>query len=138
MTAVNQVILAGNLTKDPELKTIPSGKTVAEMRLAITERFKSGSGENVEKTCYIDIETWDRQAENCGKYLKKGSPILVEGKLQMDEWEDKEGNKRSRIRVRARNIQFLSTRRGDAAPAGKTGADTDAGPQDVGAEETPF
>src|SRR5476651_2233335 len=107
MASFNRVILMGNLTKDPEVRYIPSGTAVAELRLAVTERFNSKEGKPTETTCYVDIVVWARQAETCGEYLRKGSPILVEGRLQLDEWKSKEGEARSKLRVRADRVQFL-------------------------------
>lgn len=112
MASLNRVVLIGNLTKDPEVKYRPDGTAVTDLRLAVNETFRNRqTGESVEKTCFVDVVVWARQAENCGKYLSKGSPVLVEGGLQMDEWEAQDGGKRSRLRVRARNVQFLSSPR---------------------------
>ena len=111
MPAYNHVTLVGNLTSDIELRHLPSGVAVADLRLAVTERFKNRQGENVEKPVFIDVVVWDRQAENCAKYLGKGSPVLIDGRLQMDEWTSKEGEKRSKLRVRANTVQFLSSPR---------------------------
>ncbi len=110
MASMNKVILCGNLTRDPEKRYIPSGTAVAELGLAVNERVKNQSGEWVEKPVYVDIVVWDRTAENCAQYLSKGSPILVEGRLQLDQWETKEGEKRNKLRVRGDNVQFLSAR----------------------------
>jgi single-strand DNA-binding protein len=112
MASFNKVLLMGNLTADPEVKQLPSGMSVADLRLAVSEKYKSKSGEDIEKTCFVDVVVWDRQAENCGKYLSKGSSIFVEGKLQLDEWE-KDGQKRSKIRVRANSVRFMKS----ASPA---------------------
>lgn len=106
MAELNRVFLIGNLTRDPEVRYIPSGKAVADLRLAVNRRWKSSSGEAREDTCFIDATVWERQAETAAKYLKKGSPVFVEGSLQMDEWET-EGEKRSRIKVNANRVQFL-------------------------------
>ncbi len=143
MAAYNHVVLVGNLTADIELRRLPSGVAVADMRLAVSEKFKNKSGELVDKTVFVDVVVWDRQAENCAQYLGKGSPILVSGRLQMDEWTSKEGEKRSKLRVRADQIQFLSSqRRGTGAePAAKPQPREDGGeplPPDHEGEETPF
>ncbi len=142
MPAYNHVTLVGNLTADIELRHLPSGVAVADMRLAISERFKNRQGENVEKPVFIDVVVWDKQAENCARYLGKGSPVLVDGRLQMDEWTNKEGEKRSKLRVRANTVQFLSGPRqatasgADAdAPANESFDDRDDGPE---GEEVPF
>ena len=113
MASANIVVLCGNLTRDPEVRQIPSGMSVADLGLAINESYKNKSGEQVETTCYVDVVVWGKTAENCGQYLRKGSPILVEGKLQLDQWE-KDGEKRSKLRVSADRVQFLGTgRRGE-------------------------
>lgn len=112
MASFNKVILIGNLTKDPEVRYIPSGTAVGDLRLAVTERFKGRDGQEQESTCFVDVVVWARQAETCGEYLRKGSPILVEGRLQLDEWKSKEGENRSKLRVRADRVQFLGSPRG--------------------------
>jgi single-strand DNA-binding protein len=111
MAYVNRVMLIGNLTRDPEVRHIPSGTAVADLGLAVSDRYTNKAGEVVEKTCFVDIVVWDRQAENCAQYLKKGSPVFVEGQLQLDQWESKEGEKRSKLRVRAERVQFLGSPR---------------------------
>ena len=108
MASFNKVILVGNLTRDPEKKYLPSGVAVADLGLAINESYKNKEGEWVEKPVFVDIVVWDRQAENCAQYLSKGSPLLVEGRLQLDTWETPQGEKRSKVRVRADRVQFLS------------------------------
>lgn len=125
MVALNRVILAGNLTRDPELRYTPSGMAVAEFGLAVSEAYKNKAGELVESVCFVDIQVWGRTAENCGEYLSKGSPALIEGRLQFDQWQSKEGEKRSKLRVRADRVQFLGRPRkaefGDAPEGGGGG-----------------
>lgn len=120
MTSLNRVYLAGNLTRDPEVRRTPTGTAVTEFGLAINEKYRDKSGEMAEKTCFVDIVVWARQAETCSEYLSKGSPVLIEGQLQLDRWETDSGEKRSRMRVRASRVQFLSSPRraeyGDAPP----------------------
>jgi len=111
MASLNRVILAGNLTKDPEVRYTPSGTAVGDLRVAVNDRVKQGD-EWVDKPVYLDVTVWARQAETCAEYLGKGSPILIEGRLQRDEWEDKEGNKRSKVKVVAERVQFLGSPRG--------------------------
>lgn len=106
MVAMNKVFLAGNLTRDPEVRYIPSGKAVADLRMAITRKFRMPNGDDRQETCYVDVVVWERQAETCGEYLKKGSPVLVEGSLRFEEWE-KNGEKRNRLSVTADRVQFL-------------------------------
>lgn len=106
---LNKVLLMGNLTRDPEMKQTPSGETVAELGLAVSEQFKSRTtGETREVVTFVDVTVWGAVAENCGKFLAKGRPVFVEGRLVLDTWDDKAtGQKRSRLRVRADRVQFL-------------------------------
>jgi single-strand DNA-binding protein len=117
MSAMNRVFLMGNLTRDPELRQIPSGKKVCEMGLAVGERYRNAAGETVETTCFVDLVAWDKQAEACAQYLKKGRPVLVEGRLQQDRWETDKGEKRNRMRVRADRVHFLNGSKGNGVPA---------------------
>ena len=112
----NKVIIAGNLTRDPELRYLPSGTAVANMRLATTRRYKGKTGDMVDEVCFIDVQVFGRQAETCGEYLKRGSNVLVEGRLKLNEWESEQG-KRSKVVVTGERIQFISTRDEPAAPA---------------------
>jgi single-strand DNA-binding protein len=135
MASLNKVLLIGNLTQDPELRRIPSGTAVSTLRLAVSESFQSKGGERVERTVFLDVDVWDRQAETCAQYLSKGSPVFVEGRLQLDSWDDKEsGQKRTRLKVRADRVQFLSGPRRDGAvrdtPSSSAPAAGDAGSYD--------
>jgi single-strand DNA-binding protein len=124
MADLNKVFLMGNLTFDPELRRTPSGTAVSELRLVTSRSWMSKDGERREEKLFIDVTVWDRQAENCCQYLRKGSPIHVEGSLKMDTWDDKStGEKRSKIRVHADRVQFLDSRRGD--PQGDSGPSSD-------------
>lgn len=114
---LNHVILAGNLTRDPELRQINTERVVANVGMAINRRWKNAAGELQEEATFVDIEAWGRTAELMGQYLKKGSPVYIEGRLKLDQWEDKEGQKRSRLKVVAENVQFLGGK-----PAGEGGA----------------
>jgi len=107
MSTLNRVFLMGNLTRDPEVRYTPSGTAVGDLGLAVNETYKNKAGESVEKTVFVDIEVWARQAETCAEYLYKGSPIFVEGRLKLDQWENQQGEKRSKLRVRADRVQFL-------------------------------
>jgi len=111
----------GNLTRDPEVRYIPSGTAVADLRLAVNRKYKSGSGENKEETCFVNIVVWGRQAETCGEYLKKGSSVFVEGRLQYDEWE-KDGQRQNRLRVVANRVQFMSSPGGGSRRPESSGA----------------
>jgi len=119
MASLNKVFLVGNLTRDPEVRFIPSGTAVSDLRLAVSRKFRSTAGEGStageerEETCFVDVVVWGRQAETCGEYLSKGSPLLVEGRLQYDEWE-KDGQRHSRIRVVAERTQFIGAPRRSA------------------------
>ncbi|MBA4389005.1 MAG: single-stranded DNA-binding protein [Verrucomicrobia bacterium] len=112
MGTVNRVFLMGNLTRDPEIRKTPSGTPVSDLGIAVSEKYKNKAGQLVETVCFADIVTWGRQAETCSQYLHKGSPVMVEGRLQLDQWKNDKGEKRSRLRVRADRIQFLSRGRG--------------------------
>jgi single-strand DNA-binding protein len=107
MASLNKVLLIGNLTRDPELRYIPSGTAVATFTLAVSRVYKSPTGEKKEQASFIRIVVWGRRAEVCGEYLTKGSPAFIEGRLQSREWETQEGQKRSTMEVIADNIQFL-------------------------------
>lgn len=113
MASLNKVFLMGNLTRDPEVRYTPKGTAVADLGMAINMTYRTQDGTDREEVVYVDVVTWGRQAETCGQYLSKGSPVFVEGRLQLDQWEDKDGQKRSRLRVRAERVQFLG--RGRAA-----------------------
>jgi single-strand DNA-binding protein len=103
---LNKTIIAGRLTRDPELKALPNGNAVTELGLAVNQRTKKGE-EWVDDPIFLDVSVWGRQAENACQYLKKGSVALVEGRLTMDQWEDKQsGLKRSKIKITAQNLQF--------------------------------
>lgn len=130
MASLNKVILLGNLTRDPDLRYLPSGMAVCEMGLAVSNGRKVVNGQEQDDTCFVDIIVWSKQAENCKQYLTKGSSILLEGRLQLDQWEDRNGGgRRSRLRVVADRVQFLNTRRSDnSAPQGDFGANNYSAP----------
>lgn len=109
MASYNRVLLMGNLTRNPEIRYTPSGTAVADLGLAVNESFKNKAGETVEQTCFVDVVVWGRQAETASEYLHKGSPVFVEGRLQLDQWESQQGEKRSKLRVRADRVQFLGS-----------------------------
>ncbi|MFH1897964.1 MAG: single-stranded DNA-binding protein [Candidatus Desantisbacteria bacterium] len=110
MASYNRVILAGNLTRDPELRQIPSGQSVVHFDLAINRNFITQSGEKKDEVLFVRITVWGKQAENCNKYLSKGKPVLVEGRLQQRSWVTPSGEKRSAIDVVADSVQFLGGR----------------------------
>ncbi len=116
MASLNKVLLIGNLTKDPELRYTPNGIAVVNLRIAVNRRFRDrASGELKEETCFITVTAWDKQAEACNQYLKKGSPIFVEGTLQSRSWETQDKQKRSTIEVRAERVQFLGSSKDSSA-----------------------
>ncbi len=117
MASLNKVFLIGNLTRPPELRYTPSGTAVADVRLAVNRNYTTQSGEKREDTCFLTVVVWGKQAESCGEYLDKGSPILVEGRLQTREWEGKDGQKRTVIEVVAERVQFMGRARTAAPPA---------------------
>jgi single-strand DNA-binding protein len=111
MANFNKVILAGNLTRDPELRYTPKGTAIANFGLAINRKWKSESGESKEEVTFVDVEAWDRQGEVIAQYFKKGRPILVEGRLKFDQWEDKNTHqKQSKLRVRLESFSFIDTK----------------------------
>lgn len=122
MSTLNRVFLMGNLTRDPEVRYTPTGIAVGDLGLAVNETYKNKAGETIETTVFVDVEVWARQAETCAEYLGKGSPVFVEGRLKLDQWENPQGEKRSKLRVRADRVQFLGSPRRSAdtadAPAG--------------------
>ena len=122
MANYNRVILMGNLTRDPELRYIPSGSAVANLRLAINRTYKSQNGEQKEEVTYVSVVVWGKQAENCAEYLAKGRAVFVEGRLQSRQWETEDGQKRSVLEVVADRVQFLGRKKDEgggeeAAPA---------------------
>jgi single-strand DNA-binding protein len=110
---VNVVVVTGNLTRDPELRSTSGGTSVCKLRVAVNSRRKDGqSGEWVDKPNYFDVTVWGAQGENCANYLSKGRPVAIEGRLDWREWEDKEGNKRQTVEIIANTVQFLGSRDG--------------------------
>lgn len=110
MANYNKVILVGNLTRDPELRYTPKGTAVAKLGLAVNRSWKSESGEQKEEVTFVDIDAFGRQAETIGQYMKKGRPIMIEGRLRLDSWEDKQtGQKRNKLGVVLESFQFLDS-----------------------------
>jgi single-strand DNA-binding protein len=120
MASFNRVILVGNLTRDPELRYIPSGTAVTDIGLAVNDRRKNASGEWVDETTFVDVTLWARLAEIAGEYLSKGSPVLIEGRLKLDTWE-KDGKKNSKLRVVGERMQMLGGRSGPGGSGGPRG-----------------
>ena len=137
MVSLNRVLLIGNLTKDPELRYIPSGTPVASLRLAVNSSFKDQAGQRKEETCFVTVIVWSRQAEICNQYLKKGRPVFIEGRLVYRTWEA-EGKTRSIMEVRADRVQFLGPPpQGAAAPSAARADAFEAGPVEGDAEPQP-
>jgi single-strand DNA-binding protein len=110
-TNINRVILTGNLTRDPELRSLQSGTSVCKLRVAVNSRRKDGaSGEWVDKPNYFDVTVWGAQGENCATYLSKGRPVAVDGRLDWREWEAQDGSKRQSVEIIADSVQFLGSR----------------------------
>jgi single-strand DNA-binding protein len=151
MANLNRVLLIGNLTRDPEVRYTPKGTAVTEIGLAVNRTYSGEDGERKEETTFVDVTLWARQAEIAGQYLKKGRPVFIEGRLQLDTWDDKQtGQKRSKLRVVAENLQLLGSRQegegsgtssppprrapGPSAPPARTeprDPDLDAEPDDI-------
>jgi single-strand DNA-binding protein len=122
MASYNKVMLLGNLTRDPEVKYTPKGSAVADIGLAVNRTYTTDGGEKREETTFVDVTMWGRQAEVAGEYLKKGRPLFVEGRLQLDTWDDKQtGQKRSKLRVVCENFQMLGSRDGGGEGGGGGG-----------------
>lgn len=149
MASFNKVILVGNLTRDPELRYTPKGMAIAKIGLAVNRNWTNEAGEKKEEVTFVDVDAFGRQAETLAQYMKKGSPLLVEGRLKLDQWDDKQtGQKRSKLGVVVEGFQFLGGgNRGEgggeaprrpsapsAAPA-PSSADADAPPAD---DDVPF
>ena len=112
-TNINRVILTANLTRDPELRTTPSGMSVCSLRVACNTRRKDNStGEWVDKPNYFDVTVWGAQGENCANFLSKGRPVAIDGRLEWREWDDQNGNKRQAVDIIADSVQFLGSREG--------------------------
>ena len=154
MASFNKVILAGNLTRDPELRYTPKGTAVARLGIACNRKWKSETGEMKEEVTVVDVDAFGKTAETIGQYLKKGRPILIEGRLRYDTWEDKQsGQKKSKLSVVLENFQFLDSGAGrgegaaeaprpraaagaaGAAPAAAEPADSDGPPE---SDDVPF
>ena len=124
MANFNKVILAGNLTREPELKYTPSQMAVCEFGMAVNRKYKGGDGQQKEDVCFVDCQAWGKTGEIINQYMNKGKPILVEGRLSYDSWEGKDGQKRSRLRVTVENFQFIG-----GAPDEQGGGQRQAPPQ---------
>jgi single-strand DNA-binding protein len=131
--SLNKVLLMGNLTRDPEVKYTPKGNAVGDLAIAINDSYKAADGTIKETVTYVDIEVWGRQAETCKQYLTKGRPVFVEGQLRLDQWETPQGEKKSRMKVRADRVQFLGSP-GGGGGGGRSGGNYSSG---AGSEPRP-
>ena len=133
MSSFNKVILMGNLTRDPEIRYTPSGTPIARIGVAVNRRWYNEARELQEEVTYVDVDAFGKQAETIGQYLKRGNPIFVEGRLRLDQWEDKQtGQKRSRLGVVLENFRFLPSggqSREGASPPSPRGTAADTEPQ---------
>ena len=124
-TNINRVIITGNLTRDPELRSTSGGTPVCGLRIAVNSRRKEGD-QWVDKPNYFDVTVWGSQGENCAQYLAKGRPVAIDGRLNWREWEDKEGNKRQTIDIIADSVQFLGSPQGGQMNGGAQGGPRDS------------
>lgn len=132
MSSFNKVILMGNLTRDPEVRYTPKGTPIAKLGLAANRQWKTDNGETREEVTFVDVDVFGRAAENCGQYLAKGRSVLVEGRLSLETWEDKNsGAKRSKLKVVAEGVKFLSSGKGQ-------GAGGEGGEARAGSDPAPF
>ncbi len=109
-TNINRVVLTGNLTRDPELRSTPSGTSVCGLRVACNTRRKDASGQWVDKPNFFDVTVWGAQGENCARFLSKGRPVAIDGRLEWREWEAQDGSKRESVEIVAESVQFLGGR----------------------------
>ena len=126
MAGYNRIVMVGNLTRDPEYKTLTSGQAVCRLGLAANRQFKNRqTGDMVQEVCYVDIDVWGAQAESCRQYLQKGRQVLVEGRLKLDTWQDQEGKNRSKHSIVADRVVFLSQTAADEAGESTAAAQKD-------------
>lgn len=147
MPDYNKVLLMGRLTRDVELKFTPSNMAVANIGLAVGRRYKTKDGEQREETTFVDCEAWSRTAELMNQYLSKGRPVFIEGRLKLDQWQDKDGSNRSKMKVVIENFQFIDSRpssndggNGHSQTPDKAGATTSGGAvhEPIGEDDIPF
>ena len=148
MANFNKVLLMGNLTRDPEVRYTPKGTAIATLGLAVNRVWSTESGEKKEEVTFVDVDVWGKAAETIGQYMAKGRPIFIEGRLKLDQWDDKEsGQKRSKLKVVCENFQFIGAPKGGGAGGGEVSEQPPANkparsrpapaaePQDAGAGE---
>jgi single-strand DNA-binding protein len=128
MASFNKVILMGNLTRDPELRVTPKGTAVCQLGLAVNSTYTDKEGNKKEEVTFVDVDVFGRQAEVIAKYFSKGRPILIEGRLKLDSWESKEGEKRSKLKVVLENFTFVGSKTDNAGGGGDVGGSDDSAP----------
>jgi single-strand DNA-binding protein len=140
MANINRVVLVGNLTKDPELRTTPNGTSVCKLRIAVNTRQKDAAGNWGDKPNYFDVTVWGNQAESCSQYLSKGRPVGVDGRLDWREWDAQDGTKRQAVEIIADTVQFLGSRDGggEGGPGGGGGGGNQFVPAAAAAETADF
>ena len=156
MASYNKVLLMGNITRDLQLKHTAGNQAVVEIGLAVNRRYRTKDGQDREETTFVDCECWGPRAEVIAKYFSKGKPIFIEGRLKLDTWEDKDGQKRSKMRVVVDDFQFVESRGGGGGPGGggggvgggysndegyspsRSGGGSRGGHSGIGEEEIPF
>ncbi len=136
MGSVNKVLLMGNMTRDPELRYTPDGTPVCDFGLAINRQYQGRDGEKKEEVCFVDITFWRRRGEVVSEYFKKGDPIFVEGRLQLDQWETPDG-RRSKLKVIGENFEFVGSASGGAQGSGGRGAGPERGRGRSSATDSP-
>ena len=130
MASFNKVVLVGNLTRDPELRYTPKGTAIAKIGLAVNRVWTNEAGEKKEEVTFVDVDVFGRTAENVGQYMRKGRPILIEGRLKLDQWDDKQtGQKKSRLGVVAETVQFLGSSQGGGEGGGGGGGSSTPAPR---------
>jgi single-strand DNA-binding protein len=138
MSNFNKVLLMGNLTRDPQLSYTPSQTAVVDFGLAVNRRWTSRDGDKKEETCFVDCRAFGRTAENINKYMSKGRPLFVEGRLTFDSWTAQDGTKRSKHRVTVENFQFLPGTSGPSARQPGQNAEDTAGQVEQNSDDIPF
>ncbi len=149
MANLNKVLLMGNLTRDPELRYLQSGTAVCDFGLATNRKWRSKTGEQKEEVCFVDVTFFGRMAEVVSEFMKKGRPMFIEGRLKLDTWTGKDGQKRNKLKVIGENMQFIDSRgsreatgqAGQRPPAGKTSPSGNAAPEknfDIEDDSIPF
>lgn len=138
MSSFNKVILLGNLTRDLEVRVTPSGVTVGKFGLAVNRKFTTRDGEQREEVTFLDVDVFGKQAETLAKYVRKGSPLFLEGRLKLDQWETSDGQKRSKLGIVLESFQFVGGGSGSADRSESRGSTTAPGGDTVLEEEPPF